>query len=95
MEPPKEIPPVGHAQPVSPLRPKGALPEQEQARPADRVVLSQEGRFLLALRRRLQQAPDGREDLVRSLRRAVQEGRYRPAPQEVARHLLPVIKKDL
>lgn len=92
MEPPKEIGPVGRPEPVSSVR-RAPPPAPEQAqRAGDSVTISREGQHLLALRRRITEAPDVREDLVERLRRDIAEGRYRPSAEAIARRLLRALR---
>ena len=93
MEPPKEISPVGRPAPVSSVRRAPAPQAAEPERPADSVSLSPEGQRLLALRRRVAEAPDVRESLVEKLRREIAEGRYRPSAEAIARRLLGVLRR--
>ena len=94
MEPPKDVSPVGRPVPVVPIGQSRAARRPQQGDAADRVSLSAEGQRLLALRERIAQAPDVREDLVASLRRAIEEGRYRPSARAIARRLLGILRSD-
>lgn len=91
MQPPREIPPVSRPGPVVPLPPSRREVKPQPAA-EDRVALSQEGQWWLELRRRAQQAPEVREDLVARLREAVRKGEYRPPASEIARHLVRVLR---
>lgn len=91
MQPPREIPPVSRPGPVAPV-PSGRRPVGDQRPTADEVSLSPEGRELLTLRRRIQQAPDVREDLVGRLRQLIERGEYRPSAREIARHLVRILR---
>lgn len=93
MEPTREVPPVGRPPEIQPPRGVRRRPEPSQAAPpSDEVSLSPEGQELLKIRHRIAQAPDVREDLVDTLRQAVQEGRYRPPAREIARRLMPILR---
>ena len=94
MEPPKEISPVGRPAPVHSVRRAPASQATESERPADSVSLSPEGQQLLALRRRIAEAPDVREQLVERLRREIAEGRYRPSAEAIAKRLVNVLRRS-
>ncbi|NLG69714.1 MAG: flagellar biosynthesis anti-sigma factor FlgM [Firmicutes bacterium] len=93
MEPPKDVSPVGRTVPVVPIgqarQPRRAEPEES----SDRVSLSPEAQRMMALRRRIAESPDVREDLVASLRRAIAEGRYRPASEVIAQRLVAALRR--
>lgn len=79
--------------PVEPARRVVARQGAESAASSDSVTLSQEGQELLELRRRIQEAPDVREELVGKLRRDIEEGRYRPSAAEIARRMIGVFRR--
>lgn len=65
-------------------------PEQEVARTTkgDGVVLSREAQEVRALKEKLNQVSDVRQDRIEELRRQVQAGTYRPDGREIASKML-------
>ena len=72
------------------LQAEGRVKQARRPEPAvqaggkDKVVLSSEARELSALRARLAQIPDVREERVAALREALRQGTYRVSPEEIA-----------
>jgi len=60
----------------------------EWSAPIDRAEISDEARLLAELRQAVEQAPDVREDVVREVRDALDEGSYRVDPHQIARRIL-------
>lgn len=95
MEPPREIPPVSGT-PAVPRAGKLSrrVPQSKMGAGApDRVALSSQAQELLAIRRRIDEAPEIRASLVDRLVREVREGRYRPSAAEIARRLVAVLRR--
>ncbi len=76
---------------------KPALPERavegpqdhdRQAPSADRATFSQKARLLSEAKRAAEEAPDVREDRVRELREAIENGTYSVDSREIARRML-------
>lgn len=55
---------------------------------SDRVTLSEQGEELRRLLKAVQGAPDIREEKVRQLREAVQQGTYQPSTAELVERLI-------
>lgn len=51
---------------------------------ADRVDLSQDAQMVAALRRKIKDLPEVREDRVKALRQRISEGRYHVAADDIA-----------
>jgi flagellar biosynthesis anti-sigma factor FlgM len=58
------------------------------ASPNDQVDISERARLLSRLRQAVYEAPDVREERVRQLQRAIDEGSYTPDSRDIAEHLL-------
>lgn len=65
----------------------GTAPRTETAR-SDRVTLSEQGEELRRLLKAIQGAPDIREEKVRQLREAIQQGTYQPSTAVLVERLI-------
>lgn len=70
--------------------PRKAAKEQEaaQAAKSDGVVLSREAQAARALKDKVGQAPEVRQERIEALRRQIEAGTYRPDGREVAAKML-------
>lgn len=59
-----------------------------EAASSGEVTLSETAKLMAALKRAVEETPDVREDRVRELREAVENGTYRPDDREIAKHIL-------
>lgn len=72
--------------PKGPRKPGGK--RAEQTNEADKVTVSSEAREAMALRAKLDAAPDVRTEKVEAIRQRLNAGTYRPSAHDVAERLL-------